>query len=69
VSLVISDTTPLNYLILIGQIEVLPQLFGRLIVPPAVIREMLHPKAPADGLGMGRDASCVGGGENAESGC
>jgi predicted nucleic acid-binding protein len=46
VSLVISDTTPLNYLILIGQIEVLPKLFGRLIVPPAVIREMLHPKAP-----------------------
>ena len=45
-SLVISDTTPLNYLILIGQIEVLPQLFGRLIVPPAVIREMQHPKAP-----------------------
>jgi predicted nucleic acid-binding protein len=46
VSLVISDTTPLNYLILIGQIEVLPKLFGRLIVPPAVIRERLHPKAP-----------------------
>jgi predicted nucleic acid-binding protein len=46
VSLVISDTTPLNYLILIGESEVLPGLFGRLIVPPAVIREMQHSKAP-----------------------
>lgn len=45
-SLIISDTTPLNYLILIGQCDVLQRLFGRLLVPPAVIREMLHPKAP-----------------------
>lgn len=45
-SLVVSDTTPLNYLILIGNIEVLPRLFGRLLVPPAVIYEMRHPKAP-----------------------
>ena len=47
-SLVVSDTTPLNYLILIGQIDVLPLLFGTLLVPPAVIHEMEHPKAPAD---------------------
>ncbi len=45
--LVVSDTTPLNYLILIGHVDVLPQLFGRLLVPPAVIMEMRHPKAPA----------------------
>jgi predicted nucleic acid-binding protein len=47
VSLIISVTTPLNYLILIGQCDVLQWLFGRLLVPPAVIEEMLHPKAPA----------------------
>jgi predicted nucleic acid-binding protein len=47
VSIVISDTTPLNYLILIEQVGVLPKLFGKLLVPPAVIREMQHPKAPA----------------------
>lgn len=45
-SLVISDTTPLNYLILIGQVDILRLLFGRLIVPPAVIREMSHKKTP-----------------------
>jgi predicted nucleic acid-binding protein len=47
VSLVVSDTTPLNYLILIGHIDVLPRLFGELLVPPAVIHEMQHPKAPS----------------------
>jgi predicted nucleic acid-binding protein len=46
VSVVISDTPPLNYLILIGKIEVLPSLFGLVIVPPAVIAEMGHFKAP-----------------------
>lgn len=46
-SLVVSDTTPLNYLILIGQANVLASLFGKILVPPAVIREMRHPKAPA----------------------
>lgn len=47
-SLVVSDTTPLHYLILIGQVDVLPKLFGKLLVPPAVIQEMRHPKAPAE---------------------
>ena len=46
-SLVVSDTTPLNYLILIGHVDVLPRLFGKLLVPPTVIHEMRHPKAPA----------------------
>ena len=45
-SLIVSDTTPLNYLILIGRVDVLPQLFDWIIVPQAVVREMLHPKAP-----------------------
>ncbi len=38
VSLVVSDTTPLNYLILIGHIDVLPKLFGSLFIPPAVVK-------------------------------
>jgi predicted nucleic acid-binding protein len=46
VSVVVSDTTPLNYLILIGKVEVLPRLFGRVLVPPAVIKELKHPKTP-----------------------
>ncbi len=46
-NLIVSDTPPLNYLILIGHADVLPQLFGKLLVPPAVINEMRHPRAPA----------------------
>ncbi len=45
-SVVVSDTTPLNYLILLGHTEVLPRLFGKLLIPPAVIREMQHAKTP-----------------------
>jgi predicted nucleic acid-binding protein len=47
VSLVVSDTTPLNYLILIGHVHVLPRLFGRILIPPAVIGEMRHVRSPA----------------------
>lgn len=45
-NVVVSDTTPLNYLILIGEIRVLPLLFEKVFVPPAVIQEMKHPRAP-----------------------
>jgi len=44
--IVIADTTPINYLILIGEIHVLEQLYGRIVLPSAVRDELLHPKAP-----------------------
>jgi predicted nucleic acid-binding protein len=47
VNIVVSDTTPLNYLILIGEVGVLPLLFEKVFVPPAVVQELKHPKAPA----------------------
>lgn len=45
--IVVSDTSPLNYLVLINQIELLPALFGRVAAPPAVITELAHPATPA----------------------
>jgi predicted nucleic acid-binding protein len=39
--IVVSDTTPLNYLILIDSVAVLPALFGRVCAPAAVIEELL----------------------------
>jgi len=45
--IVVSDTSPLKYLILIGAIDVLPKLFGEVFVPLAVIRELQHPRTPA----------------------
>jgi predicted nucleic acid-binding protein len=46
VQLIIADTGPINYLILIGRIDVLPVLFQRVIVPAVVRDELNHPKAP-----------------------
>lgn len=45
--IVVSDTSALNYLILVGVEDVLQRLFGRVAVPPAVIAELLHTNAPA----------------------
>ena len=44
--IVVSDTSPLNYLVLIGADQVLPSLFGRVLTPPEVLAEMQHAKAP-----------------------
>jgi predicted nucleic acid-binding protein len=43
---VISNTSPLNYLALIDLQEVLPALFGRLLIPEAVWNELRSPAAP-----------------------
>ncbi len=45
--IVVSDTTPLNYLVLIGAIDVLPRLFAEVFIPAAVLNELSHDKAPA----------------------
>jgi predicted nucleic acid-binding protein len=42
--IVVADTSPLNYLVLIDQIDLLPALFGRVLLPQAVFRELQHPK-------------------------
>lgn len=44
--IVVADTSPLNYLILIDQVHVLPLLYGRISVPPAVYRELNHSRTP-----------------------
>lgn len=44
--LVVADTTPLNYLIWIGAADILCRLFGEILVPEAVWRELNHVKAP-----------------------
>jgi predicted nucleic acid-binding protein len=46
VQLVIADTSPINYLLLIGHIDILPSLFGKIILPTTVCDELKHPKAP-----------------------
>jgi predicted nucleic acid-binding protein len=44
---VVADTSQINYLVLIGQIEILPRLYMRILIPPAVLEELKHTVAPA----------------------
>lgn len=44
--IVVSDTSPLNYLILIGKIGVLPDLLGEVIIPRAVFLELKAEQTP-----------------------
>jgi len=44
--IVVSDTTPLNYLILIDSVHVLSALFGKVYAPTEVLKELSHPKSP-----------------------
>ena len=43
---VVADTSPINYLVLIAQIDILAALYGRVLIPPAVLEELCHPLAP-----------------------
>ncbi len=45
--IVIADTTPANYLVLIQQADLLPRLFGQVLIPPAVFDELKDPETPA----------------------
>ena len=45
--IVVSDTTPLNYLIIIERVEILRSLYKEVVIPPAVLVEMQAPGTPA----------------------
>jgi predicted nucleic acid-binding protein len=45
--LVVADTSPIRYLVEIGHIGLLPELFGKVFIPVAVYDELRHPSAPA----------------------
>ena len=40
--IVVSDTSALSALFLVGHLELLPSLYGQVVVPPAVMREILQ---------------------------
>lgn len=45
--LVVSDTSPLSYLVAIEHIDLLPRLFGSILIPDIVRDELSSPKAPS----------------------
>jgi predicted nucleic acid-binding protein len=44
--IVVSDAGPLHYLVLISQIELLPRLYGQVVVPITVVTELQHLRTP-----------------------
>jgi predicted nucleic acid-binding protein len=44
--IVIADTSPINYLIWMEQIDVLPKLYGRILIPASVHDELSDEDAP-----------------------
>ena len=44
--IVVADTSPIRYLILIEHVHVLPALYGHVVVPPAVIVELNQERTP-----------------------
>ena len=43
---VIADTSPLNYLILIGTDDALAGLYQKVLIPEQVLQELQHPESP-----------------------
>jgi hypothetical protein len=44
--IVVADATPLRYLVLIDETDILPALYDRILIPPAVLRELTQPRTP-----------------------
>ena len=45
--IVVSDASPLHYFILIGEVGLLPALYGSVLLPQAVAEELRRPQTPA----------------------
>ena len=46
--IVVADTSVICYSVLIGRVDLLPQLFGRIHIPTAVREELIAPEAPVE---------------------
>src|SRR5262245_25040884 len=44
--LVVADTAPIHYLVIIDAAGVLPRLYDRVVLPKTVLQELLHAHAP-----------------------
>lgn len=43
---IVADTAPLNYLVVIEAVGILPRLFASVLIPPSVKKELSHGHAP-----------------------
>lgn len=45
--IVVADASPIHYLVLIEQIDLLGALYRKVLAPDAVVRELQHPRTPS----------------------
>ena len=57
--IVIANSSPLHYLVLIDCIDLLPSLFGQVLIPQAVFRELQNPHTPPKGRDVARETAGV----------
>jgi predicted nucleic acid-binding protein len=55
--IIISDSSLLNYLVLISQADLLAKLYGQVVIPPAVHNELQRESTPNHRSAVGRPAS------------
>jgi predicted nucleic acid-binding protein len=46
--IVVADTSPINYLILIQEVDILPKMYGRVVIPQSVREELVRASAPQE---------------------
>ena len=42
--MIVSDTSPLRYLVAVQRVDLLPNVFEEVLIPPAVLGELTHPR-------------------------
>ena len=47
-TVVIADTSPINYLVLISEIGILPRLYNHIVIPEDVLTELMDAGAPLE---------------------
>ena len=46
--MIVSNTSPLRYLIAVGQADLVQKVFHEVLIPPAVLTELMHPSGRDD---------------------
>ena len=46
--MIVSNTSPLRYLIAVGQADLIQKVFEEVLIPPAVLTELTHPSGRDD---------------------
>ncbi|MGF1491114.1 MAG: hypothetical protein ACFBSC_01395 [Microcoleaceae cyanobacterium] len=67
--IVVADTSPICYLVLIDQIGLLPRLYDQITIPDVVLRELQSPNAPIQTSAMDQSNTILAERSNPDAAC